>query len=441
MGNDVSSAPLRDLLVTTKDGDWGRASPAAKYVPYRVIRGTDFPRARIGDISSVPIRYLKESTVHRRTLRPDDILIETAGGSRGRPTGRSLLITGRLLSSLNLPATCASFARFLRVDLDKANPRYIYWYLQHLYANGEMEQHQVQHTGVARFQYTTFAQAQWIPLPPPAEQRAIAHILGTLDDKIELNRRMNKTLEGMARVLFKSWFVDFDPVRAKAAGRDPGLPRLLAGLFPDRLVDSELGMIPAGWGVAALGQHFMITMGQSPPGSTYNEDGRGLPFYQGRTDFGFRFPTRRVYCTAPTRFAEAGDTLITVRAPVGSTNMAIERCSVGRGVAAARHSTESRCYTYYFMQSLATVFDRFEAEGTVFGSISKRDFHALNCAVPPANLIREFELIVKVVDDRIEGNERESRTLGPFRDTLLHKLISGALRVKDGERSHQEIET
>jgi len=121
------------------------------------------------------------------------------------------------------------------------------------------------------------------------------YFLGTLDDKIELNRRMNETLEAMARALFKSWFVDFDPVRAKAEGRDPGLPRSVADLFPDRFEDSELGEIPAGWDVGSVDDEFDLTMGQSPPGETYNEAGEGLPFYQGRADFGFRFPTLRVY--------------------------------------------------------------------------------------------------------------------------------------------------
>ena len=160
---------LRDLLLTTKDGDWGKESAAIGFVPYRVIRGADFPGVRIGDTSSVPIRYLSESTVHRRTLRPDDILLETAGGGHGRPTGRSLLITERLLSALDLPATCASFARFLRVDPSKAVPHYVYWHLQYLYASGQMEEHQVQHTGVARFQYTRFAETEQIPLPAPDE--------------------------------------------------------------------------------------------------------------------------------------------------------------------------------------------------------------------------------------------------------------------------------
>ncbi len=144
------------------------------------------------------------------------------------------------------------------------------------------------------------------------EQRAIAHILGTLDDKIELNRRMSETLEAMARALFRSWFVDFDPVRAKAEGRDPGLPKPLADLFPGRLVDSELGEIPHGWTVGSVDDEFVLTMGQSPPGKTYNELGEGMPFYQGRADFGTRFPARRVYCTAPIRMAEAGDALISL---------------------------------------------------------------------------------------------------------------------------------
>jgi type I restriction enzyme S subunit len=138
-------------------------------------------------------------------------------------------------------------------------------------------------------------------LPPPNEQRAIAHILGTLDDKIELNRKQNETLEAMARALFKAWFVDFEPVRAKMEGRWqrgqslPGLPAHLYDLFPDRLVESELGEIPEGWEVISVDSEFDITMGQSPPGTTYNEIGEGLPFYQGRADFEFRFPKRRVF--------------------------------------------------------------------------------------------------------------------------------------------------
>ena len=272
--------------------------------------------------------------------------------------------------------------------------------------------------------------------PPITEQRAIAHILGTLDDKIELNRRINETLEAMARALFKSWFVDFDPVRAKAEGRDPGLPKHIADLFPDSFEDSELGKIPRGWKVGTVDEEFNLTMGQSPPGETYNEAKEGLPFFQGRADFGFRFPTQRVYCTEPTRFAEAGDTLISVRAPVGDINMADTRCCIGRGVAAARHKTGSRSYTYYFMRSIEEVFDRFEADGTVFGSISKKDFHNIRHVIPLEIVVTAFERFAAPIEEKIAINDHESHSLASLRDSMLPKLISSEVRVNLTTKSY-----
>jgi type I restriction enzyme, S subunit len=277
--------------------------------------------------------------------------------------------------------------------------------------------------------YITRVDKMEVAIPPLAEQDAIIGVVGALDEKIELNRRMNETLEAMARTLFKSWFIDFDPTRAKAEGRDPGLPKPIADLFPARLVDSELGEIPEGWEVGCVDDEFDLVMGQSPPGDTYNEAGEGSPFYQGRADFGFRYPTRRVFCTSPTRFAKAGDTLISVRAPVGDINMAAEDCAIGRGVAAARHKTGSRSYSYQFMGSLDEVFARFEAEGTVFGSINKGDFHSIPTIKPPRPIISQFEKAICPIDSRIEVNERESGILSSLRDTLLPKLISGELRV------------
>jgi type I restriction enzyme S subunit len=286
--------------------------------------------------------------------------------------------------------------------------------------------------------YITRVDKMTVAVPPLPEQRAIARILATLDEKIELNRRMNETLEVIARALFQSWFLDFDPVRAKAEGHDPGLPTPLADLFPTSFEDSELGQIPTGWEAGAVDDAFNLTMGQSPPGETYNETGGGLPFFQGRADFTFRFPTRRVYCTAPTRFAKAGDTLVSVRAPVGDINLAALDCAIGRGVAAVRHKTSGRSFTYYSMRSLEEDFAKFEAEGTVFGSISKKDFYNLACIIPDPRVVKVFEKLVGPLDDRIERSERESHTLAALRDTLLPKLISGEVRVNDAERVIRE---
>ena len=271
--------------------------------------------------------------------------------------------------------------------------------------------------------------------PPLNEQKAIANALGTLDDKIELNRRMNETLEEMVRALFKSWFVDFDPVRAKIDGRWqpgqslPGLPAELYHLFPNRLVPSEIGKIPEGWHVESLQNCFDITMGQSPPGYTYNETGKGLPFFQGRKDFGFRYPTNRKYCTKPTRIANPEDTLISVRAPVGDINMAWERCCIGRGVASLRHKQGLPSFTYYTTWSLAQQFNQYEHTGTVFGSINKRQFETIKVLHFDAELCKAFERLVKPLDERIRKNTNESRMLTVIRDSLLPKLLSGEIRV------------
>ena len=293
---------------------------------------------------------------------------------------------------------------------------------------------------------TRMPRAKWeyvsrykILLPSLSEQRVIAHILGTLDDKIELNRRMNETLEEMARAVFKSWFVDFDPVRAKMDGSWrrgeslPGMPAEMYDLFPSRLVDSELGEIPEGWGVGIVGDCFHLTMGQSPPGRTYNDEGDGLPFFQGCSDFGFRYPTNRRFCTAPTRIAESEDTLVSVRAPVGDINKAWERCCIGRGLAALQHKSGSPSFTYYLVWAIQQEIQQYEHTGTVFGAINKKQFKALKTVEPKLAAVDLFETFVLPLDERIRLNVSESRTLSGLRDTLLPKLISGELRVRNAE--------
>lgn len=280
--------------------------------------------------------------------------------------------------------------------------------------------------GTGRLQTDLLSQLP-IPAPPLAEQQRIAEILGSLDDKIELNRRMNRTLEELARAVFKAWFVDFLPVKAKQDGARsfPGTDADTFALFPDSFEDSPLGPIPKGWRVSTVGEESDVTMGQSPPGSTYNEIGEGMPFFQGRADFGVRFPSNRVYCTAPTRFANPGDTLVSVRAPVGDTNMAIERSCIGRGVAAIRHKGGSRSLTYYTMIALRSALDQFEGAGTVFGSINGGEMRALKVAAAPIPIHFTFDRMVAPLDDLIESNTVEARTLAATRDLLLPRLLSG----------------
>jgi type I restriction enzyme S subunit len=248
-----------------------------------------------------------------------------------------------------------------------------------------------------------------ISLPSYNEQRAIAATLSCLDGKIELNRRINANLEAQAQAIFKSWFVDFEPFKD--------------GTF----VDSELGRIPKGWRVGTLKEMATITMGQSPKGTSYNESGDGVVFYQGRAEFGWRFPTNRLFTTQPKRMAKKGAVLISVRAPVGDTNIANEDCCIGRGLAAINSNFPS--FLFYTIKSLKVQLDKFNGEGTVFGSINKDSLNGMNIIIPPQNMIQDFEKKISVLDKSIFVNETQSRTLVAIRDTLLPKLMIGEIEV------------
>ena len=242
-------------------------------------------------------------------------------------------------------------------------------------------------------------------------QQEIAGILSSLDAKIETNNKLNEKMEEMAQAIFKSWFVDFEPFKDKP------------------FHETELGMIPEGWEVGSLSDIATITMGQSPCGTSYNENGEGIIFYQGRTEFGFRFPSIRLYTTAPSRFAEVGSTLMSVRAPVGDINMALLRCCIGRGVASIKSNCDCDSYIYYLMKSLKKRFDIYNGEGTVFGSVGRDTLRGLLITIPPSSVISDFEMNISKIDSRIKTNELESQRLASLRDTLLPRLMSGELIV------------
>ena len=273
-------------------------------------------------------------------------------------------------------------------------------------------------------------------LPSLDEQKRIAGVLGAFDDNIELLQKQNTTLENMAKALFKSWFVDFDVVHAKQQGQPKAaimqqyhLTEELYNLFPSSFEPSALGPIPTGWQVNPLENLACLIMGQSPAGTSYNEKGEGLPFYQGSTDFSFRFPKKRVYCTAPSRVAEKGDILISVRAPVGDLNIAKEKTCIGRGLAALHSTNSIYSFLYYSLLNTKKRLSVFNTEGTVFGSINRKDLSSLLLLNPSKEMIQSFNTLVLPFDIKIESNHKEIQTLTEMRDALLPRLISGKIRV------------
>lgn len=271
----------------------------------------------------------------------------------------------------------------------------------------------------------------------------IGEVLSRLDDKIEFNRQMNETLEQMAQAVFQDWFVDFGPVKRKLKGindpvvilggliTDPAKAQEIANLFPDQFADDGL---PEGWVQSKLGHEFNVTMGQSPPGSTYNEINEGLPFFQGRRDFGFRFPKNRVYCNKPSRIAEKDWTLVSVRAPVGDINRSHEKSCIGRGVSTLIHKSGLASYTYYYALALRRVFENYNSNGTVFGSINKKQLEDITILAPNLSIVQTFDDLITGVDQLILNNTDQNHTLAEMRDLLLPKLMSGEISVDELEK-------
>ena len=273
-----------------------------------------------------------------------------------------------------------------------------------------------------------------IRVPGPAEQLRIASVLGALDDKIELNRRMNATLEAMARAIFQSWFVDFDPVRAKLDGRQPpGLDPATAALFPDHFQDSPLGPIPAGWRNCRLDELADIVMGLSPPGDSYNTDGVGVPLINGPVEFGDFFPVKTKWTKDAIRLTSEGDLIFCVRgSTTGRRVVSDGEYCIGRGVCAIRAKGGFRSFVY---QTINVGLDRLleKTTGSVFPSLSAPDIKGFLVLEPSEKAMAAFEESTGAILKRIAQNHLESRTLATIRDTLLPKLLSGELSVTKAE--------
>jgi len=273
-------------------------------------------------------------------------------------------------------------------------------------------------------------------IPEFADESDIAKVLSTLDAKIEVNRRINEELESMAKLLYDHWFVQFDfPIsaaQAAAMGRPDleGKPYRASG---GKMVHNETlkREIPEGWDVSTLAEFANITMGQSPPGSSYNRSGKGIVFFQGSTDFGWRFPEVREFTNAPSRLAKEGDILLSVRAPVGTLNVADQDCCIGRGLAALNAKDDCDSFLYEVMLYFKQIFDRRNTAGTTFGSITKDDLHGLQFSRPPADskLLSSFESRVAPLRSLMVNNHRQNQHLTQLRDWLLPMLMNGQVTV------------
>jgi type I restriction enzyme, S subunit len=397
---------------------------------YRVISAKAIKGRRV-DLSADDPRFVNEGTYRKwmkASLRADDVILTSEA-----PLGEPAYVP-------NDVEWCLGQRLFgIRTKKARLHGRFLFYVLQ---------SDQVRHDLLSRATGTTaqgIRQTELrlvrIPLPDVDKQRAIAHILGTLDDKIELNRRMNETLEAMARTFFKSWFVDFDPVRARAEGRDPGLHKPLADLFPAHIVDSELGEVPEGWEVKSLDQigRFLngLALQKYPP-----VDGRHLPVIKiAQLRAG---NTNNADCASADLNADYvvqdGDILFSWSGSLECRLWAGGPGALNQHLFKVTSEAHPRWLCYLGIHHHLANFRHIAAgKATTMGHIQRHHLTEAKLAVPSPELLRAMDTVIQPIIESSWRRAVQSHSLTVLRDALLPKLISGELRLKTVENAIEEV--
>ena len=352
--------------------------------------GGEIPWLSVKDFNN-DLRYVYESEKHitekglnnsSTVLLEEDDTIISARGTVGE------------LAMIPFPMAFNQSCYGLRAKPDIVDKVYLYYLVKNKVGELKKKTHGTVFDTITR---DTFDGLE-VDIPELSKQKQISSILKDIDDKIELNIRINNNLEQQALALYQRLFADD---------------------------------LSSNWGNGTLSDLADITMGQSPSGSSYNEDGIGTIFFQGRAEFGARFPSIRLYTTEPKRMAYANDTLMSVRAPVGDLNVAHTNCCIGRGLAAIHSKTNHQSFVLYTMFSLKKQLDVFNGEGTVFGSINKDSLSAMPIIIPPSAIMDEFESIVAPMDLMIRNSYDEICRLQSIRDGLIPRLLAGEIDITD----------
>ena len=386
---------------------------------------TSHPYIRTKDIEShmictKEIRYVPDDvfpSIQRYTVDAGDLVVSIVG------TVGSCAIVPSELQGANLTENCA---KIVEIDRRKTSQNFLYYFLV-----SEQGQRCIGEKVVGSTQpKLPLYGIESIPinLPPLQEQKAIAHILGTLDDKIELNRKTNETLEAMAKALFKSWFVDFDPVRAKAEGRPTGLPAEISDLFPDSFEDSELGEIPSGWSIAALSDIAHISTGKRPESvADSRSSANRIPVYGGAGIMGYTHSA----------LIDGEPILATGRVgTLGVVNRVLEKAWISDNTLIINPGKTNFVYVYHYLlgQDLKSL-----NRGSTQPLISQREIKSLPIATPPRSLLSTFCELTQHWQERQTSLLKDNGNTKTLLDALLPKLISGEIRIPNAEKMLEEV--
>ena len=334
-----------------------------------------------------------------------------------------------------------------RLDKSKVEPLYYFYFFESKFGKQRIGSivEQVAAAGIRGSDLVKLP----VFLPPVSEQKAIAQILGTLDDKIELNKKLTQTLEEVAKAIFKSWFVDFDPVRAKAENQPTGLPPEISNLFPDELVDSEIGEIPKGWKIKSADDLFDITIGRTPPRKEshwFTQSEKGVPWVSIRDmgDCG-TFISKTSECLTHEAVSKhrmhilpAGSVLLSFKLTVGRVSIAAKEVTTNEAIA---HFPPSEVFpfsyfAYFYLKEFR--YDTLGSTSSIATAVNSKMIKAIPFLVAPSELTAKFENTVVPLIEKIRLASEEIQLLSHLRDALLPKLICGELRIHDAEKFLEE---
>jgi type I restriction enzyme S subunit len=420
-------------------GPFGSQLHASDYVPVGIpsVMPVNIGDNRIVEDGIMRITEADATRLSRHRLQVGDIVYSRRGDVERRA----------LVREPQAGWLCGTGCLKVRLGKGIADPLFASLYLGH----PAVRQWIVQHAVGATMPNLNTEIMSAIPfaLPPLAEQKRLAHILGTLDDKIELNRRMNATLEAMSRVIFKSWFVDFDPVRQKTAGQQPvGMDAQTAALFPDSFDDSEIGEVPKGWTVQPISELAEIAGGSTPSTREPQFWDGGVHRWATPKDLSnLQVPVlleteRRLTVSGVAQITSGllpiGTVLLSSRAPIGYLAIAEAPVAINQGFIAMKPA--DGVSHLFLLRWTAASHDEIvsRANGSTFLEISKSNFRPIPVVRPTQAVMDAFHERAFPLFRRVVACERESRSLAALRDTLLPKLLSGEIRVPQAEEAIEE---
>ena len=438
MGSEWASLTIGDLVregeASVQTGPFGSQLHSHDYVDSgtAVIPTEAIGRGRILDIKVPRVDAAKASELSRHRLRLGDILFARRGA---QATGLSAIVDERFEGAL-----CGTGALLLRVQSTRVDPRYLSMFLSSEAAYVWLRTHAV--GAVMPNLNTAIIQALPISLPRIHEQQRIAGFIGALDNRITLLRETNATLEAIAQALFKSWFVDFDPVRAKMEGRTPeGMDEATAALFPDGFETSELGEVPRGWRVGQVADLGDVVCGKTPPTSAPENYGGDVPFITipDMHDLLAVTTTARSLSklgadSQPKKYLPPGAICVSCIATPGLVVRVTTTAQTNQQInSVIPHRKWGSSFPLFLLRRIGDAVRSGGSGGSVFHNLSKSGFEQLPVLLTEPELADRFNAVIDPLVEKIVANQLQTQTLSTLRDTLLPRLISGQLRLPEAQ--------